>query len=108
MNSLMIDGWVMSCSVSYSTLVLCRCVSGTDILQDWTSEINRLGVVSAGLGGTGASSPAVGGKKLKLIRPHVLKVDVEGHDYGEEKMVVCSVIVRRRCDVMVRRRCDVM
>ena len=87
MDGWMIDGWVMPCSVSYSTLVLCRCVSGTDILQDWTSEINRLGV-----GGTGASSPIGGGKKLKLIRPHVLKVDVEGHDYGEEKMVVCFVM----------------
>jgi len=52
-----------------------RCVTGTDILMDWTSEINRQGAVSAGRGGAG------GPGKLKLIRPHVLKVDVEGHDY---------------------------
>ena len=85
-------GWMMQGSLSYIPLfvcsLLCRCVSGTDILQDWTSEINRLGgVVSAGTGTSSSSSLPGGGRnaKLKLIRPHVLKVDVEGHDYGEKE-----------------------
>jgi len=60
-------------------------VTGTDILMDWTSEINRQGAVSAGRGGAG------GPGKLKLIRPHVLKVDVEGHDYGELEWWCCGM-----------------
>ena len=41
-----------------------RCLTANDILRDWAASLNR-----------------VSGSKIKKMRVHVLKVDVEGHDY---------------------------
>lgn len=44
------------------------CVNGQIILQNWTESL-------------GISSSSATGKSRMRLRPHVLKVDVEGHDY---------------------------
>mmetsp|Transcript_31988 Transcript_31988/g.46090 ORF Transcript_31988/g.46090 Transcript_31988/m.46090 type:complete len:398 (+) Transcript_31988:3-1196(+) len=45
-----------------------RCVTGEDILLDWAHAVNKRG-------------SAVPGETIKKMRAHVLKIDVEGHDY---------------------------
>ena len=40
-------------------------MTGEDILRDWALAVNKRG----------------GGETIKKMRAHVLKIDVEGHDY---------------------------
>lgn len=47
-----------------------RCVHGPMILQDWAMAVT-----------TKQPPQDAGRKTLRKIRPHILKVDVEGHDY---------------------------
>ena len=51
------------------SLIVCpqRCVTGDDILRDWASALKRI-------------APA-GSASIRKMRAHVLKIDVEGHDY---------------------------
>jgi hypothetical protein len=46
--------------------MLLRCVNGPQILRDWAAEL---------------SNRALSSSSLSRVRPHVLKVDVEGHDF---------------------------
>jgi Methyltransferase FkbM domain len=50
-----------------------RCITPPEILADWAANY------TAGAGGGGPNGKRAGGPKHR--RPHVLKVDVEGHDY---------------------------
>jgi FkbM family methyltransferase len=52
------------------TLEEVRCVTASDILDDWTAAQNKL-----------ESQIKKRGPKTRRMRPHVLKIDVEGHDY---------------------------
>eukprot|EP01031_Cornospumella_fuschlensis_P027018 gene27018-32642_t len=49
-----------------------KCYTGSSVLKEWGDK------VSASLGADNAMGKGRGGYK---IRPHILKVDVEGHDY---------------------------
>lgn len=49
-----------------------RCVTGDDILRDWAAEVNRK---------SKGSRKATGARPITKMRPHILKVDVEGHDF---------------------------
>mmetsp|Transcript_40030 Transcript_40030/g.69302 ORF Transcript_40030/g.69302 Transcript_40030/m.69302 type:complete len:430 (-) Transcript_40030:149-1438(-) len=73
LNNKMTGGWVAEFT---------RCVSGPEILQDWTDALNH----QTGPTGNADTEGEEGDKKrkkgmIKKLRPHVLKVDVEGHDY---------------------------
>jgi hypothetical protein len=90
LNNKMTGGWVAEFT---------RCVSGPEILQDWTDALNHKSFPSdaAAAEEEGAEkeseedgeSEGEGKKKkrkkkggmIRKLRPHVLKVDVEGHDY---------------------------
>ena len=74
-----------------------RCLTAPDILADWAADVNRrsaptensLALEEGGEGGDGADGDGDGkrkrrrkrGPQMKRVRLHVLKVDVEGHDY---------------------------
>jgi hypothetical protein len=76
-----------------------RCVSGPEILKDWTDGVNQHALPSKAL----VAAPdreedpseirrralAAASTKIKLLRPHVLKVDVEGHDYEVSAELRC-------------------
>ena len=89
LSNKMTGGWV----AEYT-----RCVSGPEILQDWTDALNHRSFPTAEAAAADKEVPeedAVegeegakkkrkgrkGGGKMRMLRPHVLKVDVEGHDF---------------------------
>jgi hypothetical protein len=84
LNNKMTGGWIAEFT---------RCVSGPEILQDWTDALNHQtrpasgaleseadAVVADGEEKKGGRRKKKGGM-IRKLRPHVLKVDVEGHDY---------------------------
>ena len=57
-----------------------RCVNGDEILRDWAKALNE----KARAAYNPNPNPRQGEQlpqDIKKVRPHVLKVDVEGHDY---------------------------
>ena len=94
LNNKMTGGWIAEFT---------RCVSGPEILQDWTDALNHQSFTGDGDGKEVNNEPETvpqgepvddDGKKkrkkkrkdkkngsIRMLRPHVLKVDVEGHDY---------------------------
>lgn len=95
LNNKMTGGWVAEFT---------RCVSGPEILTDWTDALNHQAYPGseAEAGGGDIELAAKqddeveGGKRkkkgkrkggmIKMLRPHVLKVDVEGHDYDVRRV----------------------
>ena len=71
LDNKMTGGWVAEFT---------RCVSGPEILQDWTDALNHQTAPADGEGQEGEKKRKRGGM-IRKLRPHVLKVDVEGHDY---------------------------
>lgn len=57
-----------------------RCVNGDEILRDWAQALNEK--AKADFKKSHNEDAPI---EIKKVRPHVLKVDVEGHDYE-----VCS------------------
>jgi hypothetical protein len=86
LNNKMTGGWIAEFT---------RCVSGPEILQDWTDALNRQSFpadkaeqekrdaeVGADVGEDSQRKQRKrGAGGVRMLRPHVLKVDVEGHDY---------------------------
>eukprot|EP01032_Pedospumella_encystans_P014682 gene14682-16844_t len=59
-----------------------RCVTPSDVLSDWSSQTKKGGLVSKQQQDmNGEIVASAGGKVKKRRRPHVLKIDVEGHDF---------------------------
>lgn len=56
-----------------------RCVNGDEILQDWAKALNEKARTEWKASEHAQSEEAP--VEIKKVRPHVLKVDVEGHDY---------------------------
>ncbi len=70
-----------------------RCVNGDEILTDWAQALNAKAALltpsttttevelKEEKEGEKGVVPVDSSKSIKKVRPHVLKVDVEGHDY---------------------------
>lgn len=69
------------------TIETVRCVTANDILQDWgstttpTAKSAAAKIASADAGGTPVAAVVPTISKQVRRRPHVLKIDAEGHDY---------------------------
>lgn len=106
LNNKMTGGWVAEFT---------RCVSGPEILTDWTDALNHQAYpgdeaeADAALVLDSAAKQddeAEGGKRKKKskrkagmvrkLRPHVLKVDVEGHDYDVSFECECRTVTLDR------------
>lgn len=62
------------------TFEMTRCVNGPDILADWASTLFKRHKA------TNVNENAVF-SKVSRIRPHILKVDVEGHDFEVNNII---------------------
>ena len=58
------------------TFEMTRCVNGPEILADWANTMHKRYKVANAENGVSSSY-----SKVARIRPHILKVDVEGHDF---------------------------
>lgn len=56
-----------------------RCVTAKDILTDWYKNVT--GSASVGFTGKQTDLQLIKSTASRVLRPHILKIDVEGHDY---------------------------